>query len=269
MTRFHASRAFVWVAAVLATTAVLAALAVLAAAALPALAHDQNPTGDIRKFIVFGDNVDKQTETVLEMWHGGDSVTLEGPITISVYTWREDGPGSATNTYKLGTGEDKTFALEQYTESHPGDWNTRITLVSVDFPVDKELLELLFGVNSQAIDKYIRGAADSDSFMSAIDASKSARAAFAELIKDAVTAGNAATVTDATTAYGFVAKLGALEDAEGEPLFPSLASEGMQAVIAKMAVGAVKGEGSLTALKNLVTILIGLDMAKHTATMPS
>ena len=91
----------------------------------------------IRDYIVQQQNVDLVTDSKLQMWHNVDFVVLKGPITVAVTQWHRLSPSAAyeyepTYTIKIHAGQTRKIACEEYSGTHPGDWNTEIVLVSED-----------------------------------------------------------------------------------------------------------------------------------------
>jgi len=91
----------------------------------------------IRDYIVQQQNLDLVTDSKIQMWHGLDFVVLKGPITVAVTEWHRLLPTDAfvyepTYTIKIHNGQTRRIECDQYSGTHPGDWNTEIVLVSED-----------------------------------------------------------------------------------------------------------------------------------------
>ena len=90
----------------------------------------------IQSYIVQELNIDLKTDARIQMWHD-DFVVLKGPITVAVtqnhrLSDRDPYIIEPAHTVRIRAGETKKFTNEQYRATHPGDWNTEITLVSED-----------------------------------------------------------------------------------------------------------------------------------------
>lgn len=91
----------------------------------------------IRDYIVQQQNLDLVTDSKIQMWHGLDFVVLKGPITVAVTQMHRQSTTAPfeyepTYTIKIHDGQTRRIACEEYTGTHPGDWNTEIVLVSED-----------------------------------------------------------------------------------------------------------------------------------------
>lgn len=250
-------------------------LLVLIVAAQPVLASTTTttaapkpPIDDLSTYIVGRNNVDKVTKTTLEMWHGGDWVTLKGPITISVYNWSSEGHGSSTNKIKIESEKTVTIGLDQYSEKFPGDWNTTITLVSVDITLDLELLELIFGTSVDEVKDFGMTYGSWGSQASAMANGSAAASGFKNILGSTGKPGDFPNLDEAAKVFKGAAMLSTLVDDSGKALFPTFQNPGVQSLITTMCMNAAKDAKALIAVKNLMSLLGGMDMAKYTPPKP-
>ena len=87
---------------------------------------------DISTYVVDSSNVDVLKGATLEMWHRGDWVELRGPTTIRVEGWSIDSSDTTSDIVNIAGGNSWRIELDEYSATHPSDWNYRITLLSGD-----------------------------------------------------------------------------------------------------------------------------------------
>ncbi len=81
--------------------------------------------------------VDQITDYSLQLWHNGDVVMLEGPVSISVtlfhrMTESEPFTYEPTKHIVLSSGQPQIFSLEEGSIDYPGDWNMEIVIQPID-----------------------------------------------------------------------------------------------------------------------------------------
>ena len=81
--------------------------------------------------------VDQITDYSLQLWHNGDVVMLEGPVSISVtlfhrMTESEPFTYEPTKHIVLSSGQTQIFSLEEGSIDYPGDWNMEIVIQPID-----------------------------------------------------------------------------------------------------------------------------------------
>ncbi|MCL5736176.1 MAG: DUF4339 domain-containing protein [Actinobacteria bacterium] len=84
----------------------------------------------IENYIVSSNNIDRVEGNKLEMWHGGDTAELKGPITVDAYYWHIDVPYERSETIDIPDGQTHTWTVDEYSTTHPGDCNIRLTVLS-------------------------------------------------------------------------------------------------------------------------------------------
>jgi hypothetical protein len=259
MTRHLALRAFTFLALLL--------LAVTASSLplTPAVAEDGYKLDDIRRYIIPGgsNNIDAPTSTTLEMWHRGDTVELRGPITVLVYVWSNDRPDTVSNTVTIK--DTMMIGNDEYSDTHPGDWNVKITLLKVDISSEIGLYELIEGEMAQQIGNFYTQRATN--IAQAGDAMSAAIDGFKNTIREAGGGTDFPNLDEAARTFGTIAFLAALKDSAGEPVFKSLRSQGIQKVLTRMALGEAadtKKQGSLGLLTAMLTTMDMTTKAKGT-----
>jgi len=91
----------------------------------------------LQDFISQQQHVDYITGARLQMWHNADFVVLRGPATFTVSQNHRNSPQEPfvlepSYSIKIRSGEVKKIVNQEYTGTHPGDWNTEVILVSED-----------------------------------------------------------------------------------------------------------------------------------------
>lgn len=87
----------------------------------------------IQDYIFQQNSVDQVTDYSLQLWHNGDFVKLEGPVSVSVtffhrMTDSEPFTFDRTDKIQISFGEIREFSLEEFRGIHPGDWNMEIEI---------------------------------------------------------------------------------------------------------------------------------------------
>ena len=197
-----------------------------------------------------------------------NGVALKGPITISVYNWSSEGHGSSTNKIKIEFEKTITIGLDQYSEKFPGDWNTIVTLVSVDITLDLALLELIFGTSIDEVKDFGMTYGSWGSQASAMTNGSAAASGFKNILGSTGKPGDFPNLDEAAKVFKGAAMLSTLVDDSGKALFPTFQNPGVQSLITTMCMNAAKDAKALTAVKNLMSLLGGMDMAKYTPPKP-
>jgi hypothetical protein len=243
-----------------------------AAVAHPAQARGEPALDDISRYLVAGGSlsIDKVTQTTLEMWHEGDYATLMGPITILVAQVGVESGGGGSATVKIEAGKTYTVYLHEYTDTHPGDWNATITLVSVDISAEVDL-EVLLGPSGKEASAYIESNATDPSKQQALEQATKLRTALTDAVKATGVDPDQPKTSDLVESLADLAKAAAYKDSAGQLLFPTFGNKKVQQVLIRMAFAAYGNQKNDDAFHSLCKILIGMDIAnyKPPATSPT
>jgi hypothetical protein len=244
--------------------ALLGLMLLLAATHAP-YARGESSSMDIAKQAISG-NYEVLSPTELILGHDGDSVELQGPMTIYVGT--KAGLELQEETVTIGAGKTRTFRL-----TPPQDL-IAIRLLSVGGTEGEQttsstqkgssgLANLFFGLpNAQDVQDF---AQQNGSFMSIPASLAQGEAAEARFTK-VLSAGGAAdypNVANAATSFKYIQILVGLKDDAGKPLFPSFQNKGIQALLTLMAISAARDAKNTAPLESLGYFLAGMDMKKY------
>jgi hypothetical protein len=232
----------------------------------PPAAQGEAAGMDIAKYAVSG-NYQVVSPTVIRLGNAGDVVSLKGPITISVATTSE--AGNSEETVTIGAGETRKFG------PLAPPWSiVVIRLVSVGGATSTQStqnygLDLLLGASGEQILGYIKSnAKDQGDDEIAGETALAAEATFTQAMTQAITeAGGSGAdlpnLADAAQTFGLVTHLILVRDTAGKPLFPLLHTTGIKTLLTRMTIAAAVNDKNLTALKSLVFLLAGMDIARY------
>jgi hypothetical protein len=233
----------------------------------PLWADDSAPEGTLTHYIMGSNNVDQLTATTLAMYHRGDWVELKGPITISVLVWHTDDPSTVTNTVILKSGQTVTIGVDEYSETHPGDWNATITLVSYQEVELRGLLELVFGTGDfqmfqEFLDKHLAKYDESD-------ASARAQPVLDKFNEFIAAAGGKSAFPNSAKAGSLlktIATMSNLRDKNTEePLFPSLRLKGVQSLLTQMVLMTAQDSSAFPTASTVFSLVLGHDIDRANA----
>ena len=171
-------------------------------------------------------------------------------------------------TITIGAGKTRTFHLL------PPQDLIAIRLLTVGGAsstqsTDSYGLDLLLGASGEQILGYVKSNAKDQGYDEiASDKARGAQNDFVTAMMAAITeAGGTGAelpnLTEAAQTFGLITRLILVRDAAGKPLFPLLHTTGIKTLLTRMTIAAAVSDKNLTAVKSLLSILAGMDMARY------
>jgi hypothetical protein len=244
----------------------LLGLMLLLAGIHPPAAQAEAAGMNIANYAVSG-NYEVLSPTELTLGHTGDSVTLQGPITIHVDT--KTGLELQEETITIGAGKTRAFHLVP-----PQDF-VGIRLLSVGGTAGEQttsttqkgssgLANLFFGLpNAQDVQGFAEANGSFVSVTTSLAQGEAAESRFIKVLTAGAGAADYPNVANAATSYKYIQILVGLKDDAGKPLFPSFQNKGVQALLTLMAISAARDAKNSAPLESLGYFLAGMDMKKY------